>query len=274
MRRILIVFLVLSVVLSPIVKVQAHGPDCSTFSDNENGLYRLFARWQYLLGQYNTPRARGAKAIILYNPLQAEHILNSYNHADHVLWLHTDVDKPGGHFVEVGLRDYVNDPADKPPEYTVYEQQFYWFRLITVEVDGGLQERTYLEYETLSLPNLDTRVRYWIGYNSSAGGYDITIQRGSSDSKNFVGRSLVNGLRPWMVRVGSESNYCDGNDGDSSYNFISPTRTDDWDWIEDGGTYHAITIPDAPESDIPAHMDIYDPGRDAACFHMNTTYWC
>lgn len=74
---------------------------------------------------------------------------------------------------------------------------------------------------------------------------------------------------PWRMTVGSESNWCDGNDGDSVYSSIDNSWTDDWDWIDDDGDYHAIREPDPPHSDVPAHMNVRDPDRQGACFHMN-----
>ena len=267
-RRLLTLVFVFSVVMWPKVNAGAHGPYCEDWSAYEDGLHRLFARWRYLLGT-NAGQAAGGKATIVRQPITAEPISGDLNHVDHVFWLHTDSYSAYRAWVEVGIRDmYDSSPVLSTP---LHKEGFYWGRLATI---GGSQEQwAWWWINSLSLPATGSYVRYKIKWDSAADGYDVFIARSGSDSLHYIDTAKYNNLRPWQLQAGGEANFCDGNDGDSQYNSMAPAYSVDWDWIEPDGTYHAIAVTEAPQSNLPAHMGLMN-NNQTACFHMNTSAWC
>ncbi len=270
MRRLSPVLFVLSVLFWLQGDAKAHSPSyCADWSSNEDGFHRLFARWTYLLHD-NQYQALGAKVRIVREPLTAEYVNSSTNHVDHVLWMYTDSGSSSIDFVEVGIRELYDDSPVLPQ--AVHRESFYYGRAANINGEDGRYDWWWVN--DLSLPAYDSHVRYTIRWNSGRDGYDIYIQRTSADDVHYIATAHYNNLRLWKLKAGSESNYCDANDGDSNYNYVAPALTYDWYWIRNDNTNHIITVPDPPESDLPAHMDIIDPDRQSACFHMSTTAMC
>lgn len=128
------------------------------------------------------------------------------------------------------------------------------------------------DFPNLPLPAYGTNMRFRVIWNAVHGGYDVMVQINGVES--HLGRAAYNKLRPWFFQVGSEANHCDGNDGDTQYNFISPHYTSDWDWYDDDYQIHPLSANDPLYWNPPAHFYVTGTGRTQGCFHMNTTAPC
>ena len=253
-------------------KALAH-TGCDTWQDTEmDPRVRITAQWTKSIGASGDP-GRGVIAWIEEQPLFADFVDQQLSFINSAVWLATDsVEGTDGlYWIELG-RTY--DWDDVNGAYT-HHDHFYWGR----SAKEGSSPFFRMWYISYPLPKSNgTMYRYKIQWNPNAdadGGYDIGL-RIEGDSTNYhVNTAHINRPNAYRVYLGLESKYCDGNDGDSYYNYVAPIYTNSWWWTDDENQLHQIVNPSIPSNlnEPPAHIGLY-PSGDSACYHMNRTTWC
>ncbi len=195
----------------------------------------------------------------------ADFIDKQENHVLHALWLSTDsaAGRTFNYWVEVGRIVYWDDRNDA---YTHFDG-FYWAR--QAKVNGVIQYKDWDLNTPLTEP-VGTMYHYRITWNRNSDGYDVWIM--INGTNYLVGTAHYNNLNAYHAELGSESNHCDGDDGDSFYNWIEPTYTNRWNWKDDDGQWHAIINPGL-YNNPPADIWLYS-NLDSACFNMNNNSSC
>jgi hypothetical protein len=253
--------------LPPHGTVQAH-TGCADWQGKENGFYRIYGRWNRSIGATNDA-GRGARVWKRHNYLIVESLPNDhYNFVQRTLWVQTDSGRSDriGWYVEVAFRErYARDAT------VVRKDGFMWGRGYTTSTGVERWEGNF--NDSVPSPNsYGSTFQMVISWNSAEQAFDLIVT--VNGSNYLVKRVYGNRLNAWYARSGSESNHCDGDDGDSYENVVGPTYTDRWYWKDDDSTnvWHQIVSPPT-ESDLPANIHL-EAGGDAACYHMNTTAGC